>query len=79
MVELCRELAGVAAAAAAEVILLNTGSEANEVAIRMAKLASGGHEVVALSASFHGLTGGAGAATYRSAGAATARRSREAW
>ena len=45
-------------------ILLNTGSEANEAAIRMAKLASGGHEVVGLTASFHGLTGGAGAATY---------------
>ena len=47
-----------------KVILLNTGSEANEAAIRMAKLASGGHEVVGLTASFHGLTGGAGAATY---------------
>ncbi len=45
-------------------ILLNTGSEANEAAIRMAKLVSGGHEVVGLTASFHGLTGGAGAATY---------------
>ena len=45
-------------------ILLNTGSEANEAALRMAKLATGGHEVVGISASFHGLTGGAGAATY---------------
>ncbi|MCE3248933.1 MAG: aspartate aminotransferase family protein [Geminicoccaceae bacterium] len=64
VVELCRELAGLLPPQLQKVILLNTGSEANEAAIRMAKLATGGHEVVALSASFHGLTGGAGAATY---------------
>ena len=64
VVELCRELAALLPPQLQKVILLNTGSEANEAALRMAKLASGGHEVVALSASFHGLTGGAGAATY---------------
>ena len=64
MVELCRELAGLLPPQLQKVILLNTGSEANEAAIRMAKLVSGGHEVVGLTASFHGLTGGAGAATY---------------
>lgn len=64
VVELCRELAALLPPQLQKVILLNTGSEANEAAIRMAKLASGRHEVVALSASFHGLTGGAGAATY---------------
>ena len=63
VVELCRELAALPPQLQ-KVILLNTGSEANEAAIRMAKLASGGHEVVGLTASFHGLTGGAGAATY---------------
>ena len=64
MVELCRELAALLPPQLQKVILLNTGSEANEAAIRMAKLVSGGHEVVGLTASFHGLTGGAGAATY---------------
>jgi 2,2-dialkylglycine decarboxylase (pyruvate) len=64
VVDLCSELAGLLPPQLQKVILLNTGSEANEAAIRMAKLASGGHEVVGLTASFHGLTGGAGAATY---------------
>jgi 2,2-dialkylglycine decarboxylase (pyruvate) len=64
VVELCRELAALLPPQLQKVVLLNTGSEANEAALRMAKLATGGHEVVALSASFHGLTGGAGAATY---------------
>ncbi|HLT00638.1 MAG TPA: aspartate aminotransferase family protein [Geminicoccaceae bacterium] len=64
VVELCRELAGMLPPQLQKVLLLNTGSEANEAALRMAKLATGGHEVVALGASFHGLTGGAGAATY---------------
>lgn len=64
VVALCRELAALLPPQLQKVILLNTGSEANEVALRMAKLATGGHEVIGLSASFHGLTGGAGAATY---------------
>ncbi|HSA80794.1 MAG TPA: aspartate aminotransferase family protein, partial [Geminicoccaceae bacterium] len=64
VVDLCRELAGLLPPQLQKVILLNTGSEANEAAIRMAKLVSSGHEVVGLTASFHGLTGGAGAATY---------------
>ena len=64
VVELCRELAALLPPQLQKVLLLNTGSEANEAAIRMAKLVTGGHEVVGLTGSFHGLTGGAGAATY---------------
>ena len=64
VVELCQQLAALLPPRLQKVILLNTGSEANEAALRMAKLATGGHEVVGISASFHGLTGGAGAATY---------------
>lgn len=45
-------------------IFLNTGSEANEAAIRMAKLHTGGFEVVGLSASWHGMTAGANASTF---------------
>ena len=39
-------------------ILLNTGSEANEVALKLAKLHTGRFEVVGLTRSFHGLLGG---------------------
>jgi 2,2-dialkylglycine decarboxylase (pyruvate) len=48
-------------------LFLNTGSEANEAALRMAKLHTGGFEVVGLSASWHGMTAGAGASTFVSA------------
>jgi 2,2-dialkylglycine decarboxylase (pyruvate) len=64
VVELCAELAALLPPQLQKVILLNTGSEANEAALRMAKLVTGRHEVVGLTASFHGLTGGAGALTY---------------
>lgn len=43
---------------------LNTGSESTEAAIKMAKLYTGKFEIVAFSASYHGLTSGAGSATY---------------
>lgn len=45
-------------------LFLNTGSEANEAALRMAKLHTGGFEVVGLSASWHGMTAGASASTF---------------
>jgi 2,2-dialkylglycine decarboxylase (pyruvate) len=44
--------------------LLTTGAEANEAAIRMAKLVTGGHEIVAFAQSWHGMTGAAASATY---------------
>jgi 2,2-dialkylglycine decarboxylase (pyruvate) len=40
-------------------IFINTGSEATEVALRMAKMATDGYEVLALGGSWHGITGGA--------------------
>lgn len=43
---------------------LNTGSESTEAAIKMAKMYTGKFEIVAFSASYHGLTQGAGSATY---------------
>lgn len=45
-------------------ILLSTGSETTEMAIRMAKFVTGKFEVVALSRSWHGLTTAAASATY---------------
>src|ERR671938_1491642 len=46
------------------VLLLSTGAEANEAALRMARLVTGGWEVVGFSQSWHGMTGGAASATY---------------
>lgn len=45
-------------------IFVNTGSESNEIALRMAKLVTGGYEVIALGGSWHGVTGGAAAASF---------------
>ena len=46
-------------------MLLSTGGEANEAAIRLAKLVTGKWEVVSFAQSWHGMTGGAAAATYK--------------
>ncbi|RTE82947.1 hypothetical protein BHE90_002563 [Fusarium euwallaceae] len=43
---------------------LNTGSESTEAAIKMAKCYTGKFEIVAFSASYHGLTQGSGSATF---------------
>ena len=46
------------------VLLLSTGAESNEAALKMARLTTGGYEVVGFAQSWHGMTGGAAAATY---------------
>ena len=46
-------------------MLLSTGGEANEAAIRLAKLVTGKWEVVGFAQSWHGMTGAAAAATYK--------------
>ncbi len=63
-VELCRELAALLPPKLQKVMLLNTGGESNEAALRMARIATGGYEVVGLAGSYHGLTAGAGSSTY---------------
>lgn len=45
-------------------MFLSTGGEATEAAVRMAKLATGGFEVLALTRSWHGMTSGAQALTF---------------
>jgi 2,2-dialkylglycine decarboxylase (pyruvate) len=47
-----------------KVLLLSTGAESNEAALRMARLVTGGWEVVGFAQSWHGMTGNAAAATY---------------
>jgi 2,2-dialkylglycine decarboxylase (pyruvate) len=48
-----------------KVMLPSTGGEANEAAIKIAKLVTGGWEVVGFAQSWHGMTGGAASATYK--------------
>jgi 2,2-dialkylglycine decarboxylase (pyruvate) len=47
-----------------KVLLLTTGAESNEAALRMAKVVTGGWEVVGFAQSWHGMTGAAASATY---------------
>ncbi|WP_230982986.1 aspartate aminotransferase family protein [Inquilinus limosus] len=48
-----------------KVMLLSTGGESNEAAIRLAKLVTGRWEIVGFTQSWHGMTGAAAAATYK--------------
>ncbi len=45
-------------------LFLSTGAESNEAAIKMAKLYTGGFEIVGFAQSWHGMTSGAASATY---------------
>ncbi len=64
VVDLATELARIAPAGLERSMLLTTGGEANEAALRMAKLATGGWEVVSFAQSWHGMTAAAASATY---------------
>jgi 2,2-dialkylglycine decarboxylase (pyruvate) len=67
VVELSRRLAENLPDPLEKVLLLTTGSESNEAALRLAKLVTGRHEVVSFSRSWHGMTLGAAGATYAAA------------
>jgi 2,2-dialkylglycine decarboxylase (pyruvate) len=58
------ETLGTLAPGLTKVLLLTTGAESNEAALRLAKMVTGGWEVVGFAQSWHGMTGGAAAATY---------------
>jgi len=47
-------------------IFVNTGSESNEVALRMAKMYTRGYEILAVGGSWHGVTGGVSSVSYAS-------------
>ncbi|MBA2672897.1 aspartate aminotransferase family protein [Ramlibacter sp.] len=64
VVDLAERLSDITPAGLDRSMLLSTGGEANEAAIKMAKLATGGWEVVAFAGSWHGMTGVAASATY---------------
>ncbi|MET7994581.1 aspartate aminotransferase family protein [Amycolatopsis sp. NPDC005232] len=64
VVDLARRLAETLPAPLEKALLLTTGAESNEAAIRMAKLVTGRHEIVSFARSWHGMTQAAASATY---------------
>ncbi|MEV5411138.1 aspartate aminotransferase family protein [Thermopolyspora sp. NPDC052614] len=64
VVEFAERLTGTLPPTLSKVFLLTTGAESNEAAIKMAKLYTGGYEIVSFDRSWHGMTSGAAAATY---------------
>lgn len=64
VLELANQLTNILPEQLNRVVFLNTGSESNELAIRMAKLHTGGFEVLGFSGSWHGMTAGAQSTTY---------------
>ncbi|MFI8738288.1 aspartate aminotransferase family protein [Ectopseudomonas toyotomiensis] len=64
VVDLASKLAEITPAGLDRALLLSTGAESNEAAIRMAKLVTGKYEIVGFAQSWHGMTGGAASATY---------------
>ncbi|HWD36788.1 MAG TPA: aminotransferase class III-fold pyridoxal phosphate-dependent enzyme, partial [Casimicrobiaceae bacterium] len=59
VVQLAERLARILPPPLSKSLFVNTGSESNDAAIKMAKLATGGFEVVGLGGSWHGVTGNA--------------------
>jgi 4-aminobutyrate aminotransferase-like enzyme len=66
VVQLAEKLTGLLPEGLDRAMFLSTGAESNEAAIKMAKLYTGKYEIVALGASWHGMTSGATAATFHS-------------
>lgn len=64
VIKLAKKLTSKLPDSLSKCIFLNTGSESNEVAIRMAKLVTGGFEIIGFSGSWHGMTAGAQSYTY---------------
>ncbi|MFC9432622.1 aspartate aminotransferase family protein [Nocardia sp. NPDC057030] len=64
VVDLARRLADTLPSPLDKALLLTTGAESNEAAIRMAKLVTGKHEIVSFARSWHGMTQAAASATY---------------
>jgi 2,2-dialkylglycine decarboxylase (pyruvate) len=66
VVQLAGALARIVPKPLRKSLFVNTGSESNEAAIKMAKLYTGGFEVVGFGGSWHGVTGSAGAVSFAS-------------
>ena len=66
VVELADKLSKIVPRPLRKSLLVNTGSESNDAAIKMAKLFTGGYEVIGLGGSWHGVTGNAGSVSFAS-------------
>jgi 2,2-dialkylglycine decarboxylase (pyruvate) len=64
LLEFASRLAGTLPAALSKVLLLTTGAESNEAALKMAKVFTGKYEVVSFDRSWHGMTAGAASLTF---------------
>jgi 4-aminobutyrate aminotransferase-like enzyme len=64
VINLAKRLTGVAPPGLDKALLLSTGGESNEAAIRLAKFFTGKFEIVGLAGSWHGMTGAAVGAQY---------------
>jgi len=64
VVDLAGRLASTLPEGLSKTLLLSTGAEANEAAIKMAKLYTGRYEIVSFDRSWHGMTSGASSATF---------------
>ncbi|MFC5143055.1 aspartate aminotransferase family protein [Actinomycetospora rhizophila] len=64
LLEFASALAGTLPGPLSKVLLVSTGAESNEAALKMAKLATGRYEIVSFDRSWHGMTSGAAAATF---------------
>lgn len=64
VLQLAQRLAATLPEELTRTLLLTTGAEANEAALKLAKLATGRYEIVSFDRSWHGMTSGAAAATY---------------
>ncbi len=64
VVDLAKTLAATLPSSLTKVLLLSTGAESNEAAIKMAKLYTGRYEIVSFDRSWHGMTSGAASATF---------------
>jgi len=64
VVDAAKRLAESLPPSLSKIMLLSTGGEANEAALKMAKLYAGKYEVVSFDRSWHGMTSAAASATY---------------
>jgi 2,2-dialkylglycine decarboxylase (pyruvate) len=64
VVELAQRLSATLPDSLTKSMLLTTGAESNEAAIKMAKLYTGKYEIVSFDRSWHGMTSGAASATF---------------
>lgn len=64
VLDLATALAQTLPAELGTMLLLSTGAESNEAALKMAKLSTGRYEIVSFDRSWHGMTSGAASATF---------------